>query len=190
MSLEAQALKFLETKEAVNVSELYNALWAKDPSITRSEVADFVWQLAEQNKVDLEDHQPAVGSLVEYLRHWERTLWIYVSLTVSMLTVMAVYLLPSEYPFVTIRWGLGLIFVLFVPGFVTVEALFPSERDLGSFGRFALSIGLSLVMVMLTGLLLNFTPWGITLTPIMIALTALTVGVTMIALGRQYAAAK
>jgi len=38
---------------------------------------------------------------------------------------VAIYAVPSEFPFVALRWVLGSVFVLFIPGYVTVEALFP-----------------------------------------------------------------
>jgi uncharacterized membrane protein len=76
--------------------------------------------------------------------------------------------------------------VLFIPGYVTVEALFPKSRELDGIERSALSVGLSLVLVMLVGLLLNFTPWGIRLIPIVISLTILTLGLALVALGRRF----
>jgi len=148
---------------------------------------DLVQRLAEHDKVNLEDVPPVVKSLPEYLGIWERNLWLYASLAVSFATVFVVYVLPSEFPFVALRWVLGSVFVLFVPGYVTVEALFQG-RELDSIERFALSVGLSLAMVPLIGLLLNYTPWGIRLTPIVISLTVLTVGLAMVALARQYRA--
>ncbi|MEM1674097.1 MAG: DUF1616 domain-containing protein [Candidatus Bathyarchaeia archaeon] len=72
------------------------------------------------------------------------------------------------------RYALGSIMVLFLPGYSLVEALYPSEGDLSPLERLALSIGLSLALVPLIGLILNYTPWGIRLTPIIIATTLLT----------------
>jgi len=149
-------------------------------------MADSVGRLAEQDKVTLEDVPPVTKSLSEYLRLWERNVWFYVSLVVSFATLFIIYALPSEFPFVALRWVLGSVFVLFIPGYVTVEALFPKGRELDSIERFALSVGLSLALVPLVGLLLNYTPWGIRLTPIVISLTILTVGLAVIALARQY----
>jgi len=89
-------------------------------------------------------------------------------------------------PLVAIRWVLGSLFVLFIPGYVTVEALFPKGRELDTIERFALSVGLSLALVPLVGLLLNYTPWGIRLNPIVVSLTLLTVGLAVVALAREY----
>jgi len=186
MSLDEEALRYIEKNGAARVPELYDALKVRNPSITEAEVADLVNRLAEQGKATLDDVAPATRSLGEYLKHWERNLWLYASLTVSVATVLVIYALPSEFPFAVIRWILGSVFVLFIPGYVTVEALFPRSHELDSIERFALSVGLSLALVPLVGLLLNYTPWGIRLTPIVTSLTVLTIGLAMIALAREY----
>jgi uncharacterized membrane protein len=134
----------------------------------------------------LEDIPAAAKSLTEYLGFWERNLWLCVSLAVSFATLFVIYVMLSEFPFVILRWVLGSVFVLFIRGYVTVEALFPRGRELDSIECFALSVGLSLALVPLVGLLLNYTPWGIRLTPIVISLIILTVGLAVIALARQY----
>jgi uncharacterized membrane protein len=184
--LDEQALRYLERNATASVQELHDALSVGNPSLTQAETVDLVWRLADQEKVSLEDVPPSTKSLAEYLRLWERNLWLYGSLLVSLATILVIYALPSEFPFVPLRWIIGSVFVLFIPGYVTVEALFPKGRELDSIERFALSVGLSLALVPLVGLLLNYTPWGIRLTPIVISLTILTVGLAVIALARQY----
>lgn len=86
------------------------------------------------------------------------------------------------------RVVLGVAFVLFVPGYALIAALFPeagtapteesdeglTERGIDEIERAALSFGLSIAVVPLIGLALNFTPWGITLVPIMVGLSAFT----------------
>jgi len=186
-SLDEQALQYLKTRGGTaSVQELYEALSAKQPSVTRADVADCVWRLDEQEKTEFQDLPPATKSLPEYLRHWERNVWLYASLAISVATIIAVYTLPVDLPLVAIRWVLGSLFVLFIPGYVTVEALFPKGRELDTIERFALSVGLSLALVPLVGLLLNYTPWGIRLNPIVVSLTLLTVGLAMVALAREY----
>ena len=184
--MDEQALRYLEKNASASVQELHDALSVRNPSLTQAEVTDLVWRLSEQDKVTLEDVPPAAKSLTEYLRFWERNLWLYASLAVSFATVLVIYALPADFPLVVLRWILGSVFVLFVPGYVTVEALFPKGRELDSIERFALSVGLSLALVPLVGLLLNYTPWGIRLTPIVISLTILTVGLSVVALAREY----
>ncbi|MEM1645553.1 MAG: DUF1616 domain-containing protein, partial [Ignisphaera sp.] len=85
-----------------------------------------------------------------------------------------------------IRYVIGSLTVLFLPGYVTVEALYPKEDELTSLERLALSIGLSLAIVPLIGLILNYTPWGIRLTSVVIALIVYTMVIAMVASYRKY----
>ncbi|MEM1772724.1 MAG: DUF1616 domain-containing protein, partial [Desulfurococcaceae archaeon] len=50
----------------------------------------------------------------------------------------------------------------------------------------ALSIGLSLAVVPLIGLILNYTPWGIRLLPIVTSTTVFTTAMLVIAAYRKY----
>lgn len=170
----------------MSVEKLYTALRMKDPSLTEGGLTDLVWRMVERGQADVEDIPPATKSLRHYLRFWERNLGLYVSVAVSLATVLVIYTLPPDFPLVVIRWVLGSLFVLLIPGYVTVEALFPKRRDLDGIERFALSVGLSLALVPLTGLLLNYTPWGVRLDPIVVSLTILTIGLTLVALGRRF----
>jgi len=70
-----------------------------------------------------------------------------------------------------IRAILGLLLVLFIPGYTLVCALFPKNDEMDGIERIALSIGLSICVVVLIGLALNFTPWGIRLGPILLSLS-------------------
>jgi uncharacterized membrane protein len=70
-----------------------------------------------------------------------------------------------------VRVVLGLLIVLFFPGYVLVSALYPRREQLKGVERIALGLGLSLALVPLLGLGLNFTPWGIRLTPIVVTLS-------------------
>jgi len=72
------------------------------------------------------------------------------------------------------RIVLGLPFVLFFPGYLLIAAMFPKKADLGGIERFALSFGLSIAIVPLIGLGLNYTPWGISLIPVIVSLLVYT----------------
>ena len=71
----------------------------------------------------------------------------------------AIYLsLPETLP---LRVVLALPLMLFIPGYCVIAALFPKDGDINLIERFVLSFGLSIAIVPLIGLGLNFTPWGI-----------------------------
>ena len=82
---------------------------------------------------------------------------------------------------------LGLPFILFIPGYILIFALFPNKKtDTGIdiIERIALSFGLSIAVVPLIGLGLNYTAWGIRLEPILISLFIFVIGVGTIAIYR------
>ena len=66
-----------------------------------------------------------------------------------------------------------------------IAALFPRKDDLDGIERIALSFGLSIAVVPLTGLALNYTPFGIRLVPILAALSVFTVSLAVIAYLRR-----
>jgi uncharacterized membrane protein len=68
-----------------------------------------------------------------------------------------------------------------------MRALFP-EKELDSIERFALSLGVSLALVSIVGLLLNYTPFGIQLAPITLSLLALTIILATTAIIRAHKA--
>ena len=70
-----------------------------------------------------------------------------------------------------LRIVLGLLFVLFFPGYSMLSALFPRQGSLDGIERIALSFGLSIAVTLLIGFVLNYTPWGISLYPILISVT-------------------
>jgi hypothetical protein len=184
--LDELALAYLRKNGSANVKQLYDALKVSRRSLTEVEATDLIWGLVDRGEADVEDIPPATKSVREYLRFWERNLPLYLSLTVSLGALLVVYALPDDFPLVVFRWVLGSVFVLFIPGYVAVEALFPKGRELDGIERLALSVGLSLALVPLVGLLLNYTPWGIRLDPIMISLTILTVGLALVAFARRF----
>ncbi len=80
-----------------------------------------------------------------------------------------------------LRVLLGLPFVLFFPGYTLIAALFPGKSDLDGIERVALSFGLSIAVVPLIGLGLNYTPWGIRLYPILVSLVVFITAMSVIA---------
>ena len=108
------------------------------------------------------------------MKDWKSSGWYFAAVIVSLITGLVAYNIPQNSPLVVLRWGLGLIFVLYLPGYVTIKALFPG-RELKGLERFVISLGASLILDMLIGLLLNYTSLGIRLVPILISLTVFTI---------------
>jgi len=116
--------------------------------------------------------------------HFQEKPWdVYVAVAYTL--VMAAVLLALN-----VGNLLAILLVLFIPGYVLVAALFPGsltpeKPEIDWIERVALSFGLSIAVVPLLGLLLNFTPFGIRFAPIVATITLFTVGVGYAAYWRR-----
>ena len=106
-------------------------------------------------------------------------------IVVSLVVLTALFVLIPQLSSTPIRTALGLPLVLFLPGYALIAALFPKMDDLDGIERVALSFGLSIAVVPLIGLGLNYTPWGIRLIPILASLSIFTIGMCVIAIIRR-----
>lgn len=100
-----------------------------------------------------------------------------------------------------VRIVLGLLFVLFAPGYAVVAALFPEGKrvvtsettenlpdvNIGGVERVTLSLGLSIGTVPLLALLLNLSPVSLELAPILAVLGGFTVLTSVVAVRRRLA---
>lgn len=153
-------------------------------------VMERVLRLESEGKISFEKTPPVVpSSLTAYLfSGWVTWFWVVFSLA-TVASVM-VFVVPEDaFPFVYARYVFGSVFVLFLPGYSLIKALFGS-KELDNIERFALSVGLSLALVPMAGLLLNYTPWGIRTTPITFCLFALTLVFAFAAVVRDYGSKK
>jgi uncharacterized membrane protein len=94
-------------------------------------------------------------------------LWLLVGLA---LLGPGLLLLPAW--LAALRAPLGMVLVLFAPGYALAAAVFPRRADLDGLARAALSFGLSVAVIPLLALLLDRLPWGIRPLPIALALAA------------------
>jgi len=86
-----------------------------------------------------------------------------------------------------LRITMGIPFLFFIPGYMLISLLFPTKPEyngINGIQRVGLSIGFSIVIVSIIGLLFNYTPVGIRLEPILLSLFFITIFFGTIALFR------
>jgi len=103
-----------------------------------------------------------------------------------LIVIFSVVLVPLvEFSSGLLRIALGLVFVLFSPGYSLIAALFPGKKQLSGIQRVVLGFGMSIAVVPLLGLILNYTPWGIRLYPILLSVLAFVVAMAVVAWHRR-----
>lgn len=121
--------------------------------------------------------------------------------TVGLVLLTDIVILVPGISDTPLRVLLGLPFLLVLPGYALVSALFPeagpSDADadddldkpwigrIDGLERAALSFGLSIAIVPVVGLGLHFTPWGIQLVPILVTLSLVTLALVAVAVRRR-----
>jgi len=112
-------------------------------------------------------------------------LWYLGVILASVLSVVSVLMIsPGSFPLSIVRWTTGLIMLLWVPGFSFVKALF-SGKTIGAVETVAVSVALSILLVIITALVCNFTPLGLSEMPIIAILSAISIALASIAIYNQ-----
>ena len=164
-----------------------------ETSRPEEEIVEHIRRLQDQDTVILEETQePTPQTLSSYLRK-PGAYWYWTTFALVIVTTLCVITIAEDaYPLAYIRYILGLIFILFLPGYGLTKALFPehtpfktSSRGLDSAVRIALSIGLSLAIVPLVTMFLDYTPLGVRLTPILLSVLAVTLVFATIGVARE-----
>ncbi|MEM0075606.1 MAG: DUF1616 domain-containing protein [Conexivisphaerales archaeon] len=150
---------------------------------SKEKAARQLYKLIENGDGQIVEPKQA-SNLLEYLTK-PYGVWVWAVVLFIALVLSSIYLIPSFAPYVYIRYIAGALFVLYLPGYVLLEALYPKADELDRLERLALSIGLSLALVPLVGLVLNYTPWGIRLEPILVSLIILTLALAVLAAYRK-----
>jgi putative Mn2+ efflux pump MntP len=161
--------------------------------ISEKEISEAILTLQTQGKIKLENPPLTPPKLATYLKT-EQAFWYWATIATATITAIIVFTVPENLiPLSYVRIVLGAVFILWLPGYTFIRALFPQNeptktnaKNLDSIERIALSLGMSLALVPIVGLLLNFTPWGIRLTPIVLSLLTLTLIFATTAVVREH----
>lgn len=144
-----------------------------------------VYDEISEGKIKIVDPNPP-KVFVEYLLRLDYSFWFWATTFLIGVLALSVYLTDVIPQIIYLRYVTGSMVVLFLVGYVTVELLYPEEGSLSDMERLALSIGLSLAIVPLLGLVLNYTPWGIRSTPVLITIILYLVAGSLGAAYRKY----
>jgi len=175
------------------VEQLIKLVQQKYP-LSKREVTEHILHLQNQRKLVLNEYTAPLPRRLESYLLTKHATWYWTIIALAIATTTLVFTVPENaYPTIYARYILGSIFVLFLPGYTFIKALFPKtppiptkSKELDNIERTALSIGMSLALVPITGLILNYTPWGIRQTPVTLSLLGLTATFATAAIIREH----
>jgi small-conductance mechanosensitive channel len=199
--LDQQIIHTVETAKPESVQQLVDQVQALSLR-SKEEIMDRILYLQQEEKIHLEPPRtPTPERFSNYLGS-NQALWYWVTMALTIVTAIVVLTVSKDaFPLVYLRYVLGAIFILWLPGYAFIKALFPqtfslarglahspgtTEKNLDTIERGALSLGMSIVFVSIVGLMLNYTPWGINLAPIVLSLAALTLIFATVAIIREH----
>ena len=186
-------LRIVDEKNPQTVNEVVSfvqekGLWSGE------EIVVTIIKLQAESKIRLSSPSlPVHLNLLSYVQS-NQALWYRATIAISIFTIVSAFLIREDfYPWNYIRNVLGLIFVLWLPGYTFTKALFPANApktetstNLSRVDRIALSIIMSMALVALIGSVLNFTPWGINIITIILSLLAFSLVFATAGFVREY----
>ncbi len=178
-----EMMKIIRERGSTSIGELVEHASTR-LGIPQYRVARLLYRLKDLGYLSFEDSNPPKSLLRYFFSSY--VIWFWILVVSVTITSLLIYIAPQAPPFTYMRYIFGSLFILYLPGAMLIELLYPKPKDLSQLERLALSIGLSLALVPLVGLILNYTPWGIRLDPIFISLSSLTLALASGAVARKY----
>jgi uncharacterized membrane protein len=174
----------IRTRHPVTVGQLARMLF-ESSDFDETEYLDTVKFMVKDGSLILVRPSYEIYSVLDYLFTVTVSgeLWL-VSL-LACLSAIIVYLLPSQFPLGIFRLVFGAMLIC-LPGYSTIELLFPSQLGLAE--QLALSVGVTLAIVPIIGFILSLTPLGIRFQPIITSLAGYTIAAAITTGLRDYLA--
>jgi len=196
-SIDQYIFSIVEKENPENVEKLIKSVKIR-VNVSEQEILKRILYLQDQGKLTFE--QPIVSfphTFKNYIFS-HQAYWYWITIVLSFSAALSTFTIPeSVYPEVYARYVLGTIFVWLLPGYSFVKALFPSKvpvptksTELDLIERVALGIGMSIVLVILNGFVLNYTSFGIRTTSATLSLLALTIAFAVVGIFREFQAVK
>ena len=154
----------------VSLAQLVNEL-SQELGYPKDRILASLMELKENHEIKLTEKEP-YRNVTSYSLS-PASMWYWAALVATILSLGLIFVNSGLGLY--LRYVFGGLLVLFLPGYALIELLYSKKKELDDLTRIALSIGLSLALVPLTGLVLNYTPFGIRLIPIALSLGLLTI---------------
>jgi len=183
-TIDQHILGLIEKHKPESTEELVE-LFQQTYPIAEQEILKHILRLQDEGKIVMHGHSFSLSFFPSSRIFSASAKWYWRLVGLSVVTLALIILFQEEaYLFVYIRYVMGTLFVLFLPGYSFMKVLFPGKK-LNDVEGVTMSMGMSLAIVPIVGLLLNYTPLGIRIVPVTSCLFILTILLSTVAIIRE-----
>ncbi len=179
--IEELALDKITQNNNVKLGALVDEL-TQELGYKRDRVLNRLMELEAKKKIVIQEKTP-YRSFFNYAVS-TYSLWFWGAAIATLLSLVLISVTGGVALY--LRYVFGGLLILFLPGYSLIEFLYAKKKELDELTRIALSIGLSLAIVPLVGLALNYTPFGIRLVPVALSLALVTLILLVLALRKKH----
>jgi hypothetical protein len=142
--------------------------------------------MVRDGSLKLEGPKYPIQSFPDYLFTLGVSSWFWATMAVTALAAVLALTPTGFFPVDVLRWGFGSLFLLFLPGYSFLQLIFPKQREMRKPQRYIFSIAVSLAIVIMLGLVLNYSGAGIRLATLLESIGSVTVVFAVAAAFRLY----
>jgi len=181
--LDETIVKAVVSKKPETVDQLVKMV-QQETNVSGKTILDHILFLQKNGKIKLEVMSSNVTKSVSFIVSGEAK-WYWATLLFTAISLFFILQIPENaYPLVYGRYILGSFFVLVVPGYALVRALYLG-KEIDNVERLGLSICMSMALSGIVAFFLNFSPWGILFLPLVLTLSMLMMFFATIAIVRE-----
>jgi hypothetical protein len=163
-------------------------------SLPKKQIIVILNQLEAEDKLHFNNKREVPSAPNRTYLFSSESAWYWTIIAFALATALSVFVIPQDlYPLAYVRNFLGVIFVLFLPGYAFMKALLQrkvpfktTSETFDTIERVILSIGLSIALTPMVGLILYYSPFGIGLAPVTLSLLVFTTVFATAAMAREY----
>lgn len=184
--IERMVMDIMRKHDCRKVSDVVANLQRLDREIGVDEIHNAVRRLEATGSINLSEERPT-PSFLSYLKDVGASTRFWAAVATSAAMLITIYALPQGESWVPTRWTVGAIFLFIMPGYAVTNLFIPRNR-LSTMERVALSIGLSLAIVVLIGIMLSYSPAGVGIEPVVISVALFSIIISLLAAHKDHSA--
>ena len=187
--LQQRILNSIATRKCFRVRDLVVELQhTYNESLSIEEIQNAVRKLEREKKIML--LEPGTkGHFFHYIMRSYNGLLLWLTTAATCLTIALVFLLPNIEPWSYMRIMTGAVFVLFIPGNALVQLLF-AHQNMEQTEQMVLSVGLSIALISIIGLMLKYILLALTVESAVISISILSITLSAVANYRRFLCSK